>query len=65
MRINIKPFTKEEVNTINTFMQKEVLTDNNDEIITTFLDVKNGLGAAADEDADVTNILHLDRKSVV
>lgn len=59
MRINIKPFTKEEVNTINTFMQKEVLTDNNDEIITTFLDVKNGLGAAADEDADVTNILHL------
>lgn len=59
MCINIKPFTKEEVNTINTFMQKEVLTDNNDEIITTFLDVKNGLGAAADEDADVTNILHL------
>lgn len=59
MRINIKPFTKEEVNTINTFMQKEVLTDNNDEIITTFLDVKNGLEAAADEDADVTNILHL------
>ena len=59
MRINIEPFTKEEVNTINTFMQKEVLTDNNDEIITTFLDVKNGLEAAADEDADVTNILHL------
>ncbi len=59
MRINIKPFTKEEVNTINPFMQKEVLTDNNDEIITTFLDVKNSLEAAADEDADVTNILHL------
>lgn len=59
MHINIKPFTKEEVNTINTFMQKEVLTDNNDEIITTFLDVKNSLEAAADEDTDVTNILHL------
>lgn len=59
MRINIKPFTKEEVNTINPFMQKEVLTDNNDEIITTFLDVKNSLEAATDEDADVTNILHL------
>lgn len=59
MRANIKPFTKEEVNTINNFMQKEVLTDNNDEIITTFLDVKNGIEAAADEDTDVTNILHL------
>lgn len=59
MRINIKPFTKEEVNTINDFMHKEVLTDNNDEIITTFLDVKNSLEAAANEDADVIDILHL------
>ena len=60
MRINIKPFTKEEVNTINDFMHKEVLTDNDDEIITTFLDVKNGLEvAAADEDEDLANILHL------
>lgn len=59
MRANIKPFTKEEINAITGFMQKEVLTDNNDEIITTFLDVKNGLEAAADEDADVTDVLHL------
>lgn len=60
MRANIKPFTKEEINTITSFMQKRILMDNNDEIITTFLDVKNGLeAAAADEDADVTNILHL------
>lgn len=59
MRINIKPFTKEEVNTINDFMHKEVLTDNNDEIITTFLDVKNSLEAVANEDADVIDILHL------
>ena len=33
MRANIKPFTKEEINAITDFMQKEVLTDNNDEII--------------------------------
>lgn len=59
MRTNMEPFTKEEINAITDFMQKEVLTDNNDEIITTFLDVKNGLEAAADEDADVTDVLHL------
>ena len=59
MRANIKPFTKEEINAITDFMQKEVLTDNNDEIITTFLDVKNGLEAATDENEDLTNILHL------
>lgn len=60
MRANIKPFTKEEINTITGFMQKRILMDNNDEIITTFLDVKNGLeAAAADEDEDLANILHL------
>lgn len=59
MRVNIKPFTKEEINTITGFMQKRILMDNNDEIITTFLDVKNGLEAAADENEDLTNILHL------
>lgn len=60
MRANIKPFTKEEINTITSFMQKRILMDNNDEIITTFLDVKNGLeAAAADEDEDLANILHL------
>lgn len=59
MRANIKPFTKEEINAITDFMQKEVLMDNNDEIITTFLDVKNGLEAATDENENLTNILHL------
>lgn len=60
MRANIKPFTKEEINAITGFMQKRILMDNNDEIITTFLDVKNGLeAAAADEDEDLANILHL------
>jgi len=59
MRANIKPFTKEEINTITDSMQKRILMNNNDEIITTFLDVKNGLEVAADEDEDLTNILHL------
>lgn len=59
MRANIKPFTKEEINAITGFMQKRILMDNNDEIITTFLDVKNGLEAAVDESEDLTNILHL------
>lgn len=59
MRANIKPFTKEEINAITDFMQKEVLTDNNDEIITTFLNVKNGIESAANKDTDVTDILHL------
>lgn len=60
MRANMEPFTKEEINAITDFMQKKILTDNNDEIITTFLDVKNGLeAAAADEDEDLANILHL------
>lgn len=59
MRANMEPFTKEEINAITDFMQKEVLTDNNDEIITTFLDVKNGIEVAANKDTDVTDILHL------
>ena len=59
MRANMEPFTKEEINAITDFMQKEVLTDNNDEIITTFLNVKNGLETAADENEDLTNLLHV------
>lgn len=59
MRADIKPFTKEEINAITGFMQKRILMDNNDEIITTFLDVKNGLEAATDESEDLANILHL------
>ena len=59
MHANIKPFTKEEINSITDFMQKRILTDNNDEIITTFLDVKNGLETAADENEDLTNLLHV------
>ena len=59
MRANMEPFTKEEINAITVFMQKEVLTDNNDEIITTFLNVKNGLETAADENEDLTNLLHV------
>ena len=59
MRVNMEPFTKEEINAITDFMQKEVLTDNNDEIITTFLNVKNGIESAANKDTDVTDILHL------
>lgn len=60
MRANMEPFTKKEINAITGFMQKRILMDNNDEIITTFLDVKNGLeAAAADEDEDLANILHL------
>lgn len=59
MRTNIKSFTKEEVDALNAFIQKEVLTDNNDEIITTFLDIKNNFEVAADEDTNVTDVLHL------
>ena len=59
MRANMEPFTKEEINAITDFMQKEVLTDNNDEIITTFLNVKNGIESTANKDTDVTDILHL------
>ena len=58
MRTNIKSFTKEEVDALNTFIQKEVIKDNNDEIITTFLGIKNSVEAAAG-DADATKVLHL------
>lgn len=58
MRTNIKSFTKEEVDALSTFVQKEVIKDNNDEIITTFLGIKNSVETAAG-DADATKILHL------
>lgn len=58
MRTNIKSFTKEEVDALSTFIQKEVIKDNNNEIITTFLDIKNSVEAAAG-DADATKVLHL------
>lgn len=58
MRTNIKSFTKEEVDALSTFIQKEVIKDNNNEIITTFLDIKNSVEAAAGE-ADATKVLHL------
>lgn len=58
MRTNIKSFTKEEVDALSTFVQKEVIKDNNDEIITTFLGIKNSVETAAG-DADATKVLHL------
>lgn len=58
MRTNIKSFTKEEVDALNIFVQKEVIKDNNNEIITTFLGIKNSVEAAAG-DADATKVLHL------
>lgn len=58
MRTNIKSFTKEEVHALNTFVQKEVIKDNNDEIITTFLGIKNSIETAAG-DTDATKVLHL------
>lgn len=58
MRTNIKPFTKEEVDTLNTFIQKEIIKDNNDEIITTFLGIKNSIETAAG-DTDAIKVLHL------
>lgn len=58
MRTNIKSFTKEEVDALSAFVQKEVIKDNNDEIITTFLDIKNSIETAAGE-TDATKVLHL------
>lgn len=57
MRTNIKSFTKEEVETLSTFIQEEVIKDNNDEIITTFLDIKNSVETAAGE-TDAAKVLH-------
>ena len=57
MRTNIKSFTKEEVDALSTFIQKEVIKDNNNEIITTFLGIKNNIEAAAG-DEDTTKVLH-------
>lgn len=58
MRTNIKSFTKEEVDALSAFVQKEVIKDNNDEIITTFLGIKNSIETAAG-DTDATKVLHL------
>lgn len=57
MRTNIKSFTKEEVDALSAFIQKEVIKDNNDEIITTFLGIKNSVETAAGG-TDAAKVLH-------